>query len=104
MSDIPASGLPAPMISEESVRPKYRWYHKMFGLLAVIFLFEMGIFLLLFPWISDWQFNYFATLPFWAQSIWLSPYFRGAISGLGILDIYFSFVEVFRLRRFSNGG
>jgi len=86
---------------EAEPRRQYKWYHKLGGLLAVIFCFEMGVFLLIFPWISDWHLSYFATLPFWAQDIWASPYFRGAISGLGVVDIYFSFVEVFRLRRFS---
>lgn len=85
-----------------SSRPHpYRWYHKLAGLLSVIFCFELGVFLLVFPWASEWNFNYFSRLPLWAKDIWGSPYFRGAISGLGLLNIYISFVEVFRLRRFS---
>jgi len=80
---------------------QYRWYDKLFGLIGVIFLFEMGVFLLVFPWASEWDSNYFSRLPFWVRDVWISPYFRGAISGLGIVDIYISFVEVFRLRRFS---
>ena len=82
--------------------PRYKWHHKLFGLLSVIFLFEMGIFLMIFPWVSDWQLNYFSSLPLWASEIWNSNYFRGAISGLGFLNIYYSFSEVFRLRRFSQ--
>ena len=81
---------------------QYRWYDKLFALVGVILLFEMGVFLLLFPWTSEWGANYFSRLPFWARDVWLSPYFRGAISGLGLVDIYISFVEVFRLRRFSG--
>jgi hypothetical protein len=81
--------------------PRYRWYHKLLALLAVIFCFEMGVFLLVFPWVSEWDLNYFARLPFWAENVWISPYFRGAISGIGLVNIYISFVEVFRLRRFS---
>ena len=79
----------------------YRWYHKMAGVMAAIFCFELGVFLLIYPWASEWNVNYFAFLPVWARGIWASPYFRGAISGLGILNIYISFHEVFRLRRFS---
>jgi len=81
--------------------PQYKWYHKLAGLFAVIFCFELGVFLLVFPWASEWDLNYFSSLPLWASSIWASPYFRGAISGLGVLNIYVSFIEVFRLRRFS---
>jgi hypothetical protein len=35
------------------------------------------------------------------RSIWLSPYFRGAVSGLGLLNIIIALGEVFGLRRFS---
>lgn len=80
----------------------YQWYHKLAGLLSVILCFEMGVFLLVFPWASDWYSSYFSTLPLWARDVWVSPYFRGAISGLGLLNIYISFIEVFRLRRFSE--
>ena len=80
---------------------QYRWYNKLIGLLAVIFCFELGVFLLVFPWASDWDLNYFSSMPLWASNIWASPFFRGAISGIGVLNIYVSFLEVFRLRRFS---
>ena len=80
---------------------RYRWYHKLAGLFAVIFCFELGVFLLVCPWASEWDLNYFSSLPLWASTVWASPYFRGAISGLGVLNIYVSFIEVFRLRRFS---
>ena len=87
--------------SGENTPRRYRWYHKMGGVLAAIFCFEVGVFLLVYPWVSEWDVNYFGFLPLWARQTWLSPYFRGAISGLGILNIYISFTEVFRLRRFS---
>lgn len=80
----------------------YRWYHKIGSVLVAIFCFEIGVFLLVYPWISDWDVTYYAFLPLWARTVWVSPYFRGAISGLGVLNIYISFVEVFRLRRFSS--
>ena len=78
------------------------WHRKLFALLAVIFCFEMGVFLLIFPWVSEWDLNYFSRLPVWAREIWISPYFRGAVSGLGAVNIYISFAEVVRLRRFSE--
>lgn len=90
-----------PAETSSSETPRYKWYHKLAGLFAVIFCFELGVFLLVFPWASDWDLSYFSSLPLWASGVWASPYFRGAISGLGVLNIYVSFVEVFRLRRFS---
>jgi hypothetical protein len=86
---------------EDAGLRRYRWYHKFAGVMAAIFCFEVGVFLLVYPWASEWDVNYSAFLPFWARNVWASPYFRGAVSGLGILNIYISFVEVFRLRRFS---
>ena len=87
---------------EDTGPRRYRWYHKMGGVLVAIFCFEVGVFLLVYPWASDeWDASYYVFLPLWARGLWASPYFRGAISGLGILNIYISFVEVFRLRRFS---
>jgi hypothetical protein len=91
---------PAASASEGQLQ-KHRWYHKVAGVMAAIFCFELGVFLLVYPWASDWNVKYFTFLPLWARGIWSSPYFRGAISGLGILNIYISFLEVFRLRRFS---
>lgn len=80
----------------------HRWYHKLFSITAAVLLFEMGVFLIVFPWASEWDLSWFTTLPYWITDVWYSPYFRGAISGLGVVNIWLSFVEVFRLRRFSS--
>lgn len=79
-----------------------RWYHKAAALLYVFFCFELGVFLLLFPWLDFWQKNYFSGLsPGWYE-LWTSPYLRGAVSGLGLINIGISFTELLRLRRFSR--
>ena len=98
--------------SPQTAAPVYRWYHKLSNLLFAIFCFEMGLFLIVFPWVDAWSVNYFgyiapatsgeaAVAEIW-RGLWLSPYFRGAVSGLGLVNLYISFVEVFRLRRFST--
>jgi hypothetical protein len=81
----------------------HRWYYKLGALLYVFFCFEIGVFLLLFPWLDLWQRNFLSGLaPAWFD-FWNSPYLRGAISGLGVLNIGISFSELFRLRRFAKG-
>ena len=82
-------------------RPVYSWYHKFGALLFVIFCFEVGVFLLVFPWLDAWDTNTIGLFP-GLHSVWENTYFRGALSGLGIVNIYISFLEVFRLRRFAS--
>ena len=85
------------------------WHHVLARLLFALFLCELGLFLIIFPWLDAWATNRFATFGggtlatadfavLWRR-IWLSPYFRGAISGLGFLNIYISLIEVFSMRR-----
>src|SRR5205085_2785100 len=33
---------------------------------------------------------------------WENMYVRGAVSGLGVVNLYISFLEIFRLRRFAR--
>lgn len=81
---------------------RYRWYHKAGAILYVFFCFEIGVFLFLFPWLEIWDQNYFSSFsPSWSQ-LWNSAYFRGAVSGVGLIDIGISFAELFRLRRFAR--
>ena len=105
MSVMPVNGghQPAPPIAApaEGTVTAYRWYHKLIGLLFVVLCFEVGIFLLAFPWSPYWASNYFGWFsPEWHE-FWVSPYVRGAISGLGCVNLYVSLQEVFRLQRFS---
>jgi hypothetical protein len=82
--------------------PPYRWYHKMGAVLVITFCLEIGFFLLIFPWTESWTSNYFSTLiPEWKMR-WDNMYLRGAISGLGVVNLYISFTEIFRLRRFAQ--
>jgi hypothetical protein len=77
---------------------KKRWYDKLLGLLIAILCFEMGIFLIAFPWSGYWARSFFAWIsPEWRE-VWMNPYFRGAVSGAGLLNLYLSLVEVFRLQ------
>lgn len=81
-----------------------RWYHTLGALFYVFFCFEVGVFLVLFPWLDLWQQNLLSDLtPGW-YDVWNSPYLRGAISGLGMVNIGISFSELFRLRRFAKEG
>ena len=75
------------------------WYGKVLRLCFVIFCFEIGVFLVVFPWLNYWDTNSLSTYTSWLADIWGNPYFRGALSGLGLANIYISFLEILRLIR-----
>ena len=83
-------------------RPVYRWYHKMSAVLLVTFCLEIGLFLLIFPWTDYWDGNYFSGLIPEARQYWNNLYLRGAVSGVGLVNLYIALLEVFRLRRFAK--
>ncbi len=57
------------------------------ALVYLFYLFEVGIFLLLVPWSPFWESNYFvAHLPL-LQQLAMSPFARGAVSGMGALHL-----------------
>jgi hypothetical protein len=78
---------------------RHTWAHKLGVILFVIICFEVGVFLLIFPWTQQWDGNSIANLLPWLRDYWTSSYFRGALSGLGLLNIYISIAELLRLRR-----
>jgi hypothetical protein len=83
-------------------RPSYHWYHKTSAVLLVAFCLEIGLFLLIFPWTPYWETNYFGSLiPQW-HLYWNDMYVRGAVSGLGVVNLYISILELYRLRRFAR--
>jgi hypothetical protein len=83
-------------------RPVYRLYHKVGSVLFACFCFGIGLFLVLFPWTGFWESNFFSALvPEW-HGYWGNSYVRGAVSGLGVVNLYISLVEIARLRRFSG--
>ena len=92
---------------QESAEPvedhrRYSWYHKAGAVIAIVFCFEVGVFFVVFPWLPYWDSNFLGTFSERWSKIWTDPYFRGAVSGLGLVNIYISLLEMFRLRRFSE--
>ena len=86
---------------ERTGRP---WYSKLLSLCFIVFCFEIGVFLAVFPWLENaWETNQAATFAPWLGDIWGNPFFRGALSGLGLVNIYISFLEILRLIRGQTG-
>ncbi len=75
---------------------------RLLRLVFAIFTFEIGLFLTVFPWVDIWSLNYFSEWIPALENIWLDPYFRGAITGLGLVNIYVACAEVVRIFRRSD--
>jgi hypothetical protein len=86
-------------IDAPPVAAAHSWVHKLGIFLFIVVCFEVGAFLTVFPWTPQWDNNSVASLFPWLHDLWTSSYFRGALSGVGLLNIYISFGEVSRLRR-----
>jgi hypothetical protein len=73
-----------------------KWHRAILGICLVIFAFELGLFLLVFPWLSSWDSSYIPVHSPQLSDIWTSPYFRGAVSGLGLINIYIAVAEAIK--------
>jgi len=68
--------------------------------IRVLFLLiwvELGLVLVLVPWSEIWEANYFLLRYPAVDILARSPYFRGAVSGLGVMNIFLA-LESFRRR------
>jgi hypothetical protein len=69
------------------------------AILYIVFCFEIGVLLFVLPWFSLWTKNYFVNHYSIVASVATNYFVRGAISGIGLADIWLSFYELWRLRR-----
>jgi len=57
------------------------------AILYIVFCFEMGVLLLVLPWLSLWHKNFFVENYFWVSTLARDYYLRGLVSGIGLADI-----------------
>jgi hypothetical protein len=62
--------------------------HRLRQVLWMLVLFELGVVLLFLPWLQVWESNYFLGHYPVLRPYLLHPSLRGAITGLGALDIW----------------
>lgn len=82
-----------------------RWNRRVLGICLVIFALELGLFLLVFPWRRDWEMSWIPVHSPKLAAVWMSPFFRGALSGLGLLNLGVAAAEFSRqVKMFGRGG
>ncbi len=96
---MPVNSDPVDAGARGAARGERRWYRTLTRLAFIIFCFEIGVFLVVFPWLDVWESNRIAAYSGWLAEAWGSPYLRGALSGLGLVNIGISFLEILRLIR-----
>ena len=68
-------------------------------LVYVAFFIEVGLLLIVLPWSTYWERNYFLQLSPDLATLLTSNYLRGAISGLGFLDLVAGLAELMPMFR-----
>ena len=93
---------PVQSAPEAATPVKPKWLRRLGNVLFIIFCLELGLFLLIFPWTDSWGTNYFAWIgplklqPYWHQ-VWNNSYLRGAISGIGLLNVWVAISDALRM-------
>jgi hypothetical protein len=72
-------------------------------ILFAILAFEIGTFLVIFPWMDSWTLNhlpaFFPAHEIQLQDLWDDLYFRSGITGLGLLNVYIALREALGMVR-----
>ena len=101
MSITPHSAPPAESASPS--RGKF-WHRRVWAVCFAIFALEIGLFLVVFPWMDSWDINHVQRWFPRLQDLWEDRYLRGAVSGLGLVNVYIACGEVIRLIRRPRDG
>lgn len=87
----------------ETPPPPRRWYQYLGPSIFALFCIELGILLVLAPWIEIYERNVYQFIPLDWQRFFLSHQFRGALSALGFLNFIVALNELIDLARPHSG-
>jgi hypothetical protein len=75
------------------------WLQRVFVIVYVLFCIELGLVLMVLPWMTGYWFSG-GWLAQWPElrNLLQSGFVRGAVSGLGLLDIWLGIMEAVRYR------
>jgi hypothetical protein len=106
MSLTPGSSLPeSPFPAEQPpTAPRKRWQSRLLTACFAIFAFDVGLLLVVIPWLDNWTFNYFQGFSPSLETLWDEPSFKGLVTGLGFVNIYIALLQIIRLFRRSTPG
>ena len=68
-------------------------------ILYIAYYLEVGVFLIMLPWISIWEENYLLFLYPGMRPIVANPFLKGAVLGLGIVNLLIGLHEIVHFRK-----
>ena len=74
--------------------------NKVLFVIYVLYCLEVGIFLLVYPWMRLWDQNFLLQYSSFLRVLVLNDFFRGAVSGLGIANLILGAWEVAHFQRY----
>ncbi len=74
--------------------------NKTLFVIYVLYCLEVGIFLLVYPWMRLWDQNFLLQYSSYLRVVLLNDFFRGAVSGLGIANLILGAWEVAHFQRY----
>ena len=70
--------------------------NRLLAVAFILFCFEIGLFLVFVPWSALWEHNVLLGYSFALRGVLLSNFTRGAVSGLGVIDLVLGLSELSR--------
>ena len=74
--------------------------NKLLFLIYVVYCFEVGLFLIVFPWMDFWKQNFLLFHYPVLRMVFLNNFFRGAVSGLGFVNLILGAWEIAHFRQY----
>lgn len=95
---LPQPAVPPPLPPIAAPSRLQIWEHRIFVASLVLCASVFGVLLVALPWTSLWTANsFFMRHPEWLDAV-NHPFLRGAVSGLGLLDLWIAFSEALGFR------
>jgi hypothetical protein len=103
----PAAPAPAPRLDAAPegapYAPRRRWYHYAAPLVLALLCVELGILLVLLPWLDVYEHDIYLYIPPAARAFFLSASFRAALSAVGFLNFLVALNEFLEIARPATG-
>lgn len=68
--------------------------NRLLAVAFILFCFEIGLFLVFVPWSALWEHNLLLNYSMSLRGVLLNNFVRGAVSGLGVIDVLLGFSEL----------